>query len=104
MTAPIIPDTVDEASIRKSLLSEYGIEIAGGFGPLAGKIWRIGLMGESSQETNVLTFLKALEELLAKTDHKFEPGSSLTSAKQVFAKWDKLENLKTGFYNDGKIF
>ena len=104
LTAPIIPDTVDEASIRKSLLSEYGIEIAGGFGPLAGKIWRIGLMGESSQETNVLTFLKALEELLAKTDHKFEPGSSLTSAKQVFAKWDKLENLKTGFYNDGKIF
>ena len=104
LTAPIIPDTVDEASIRKSLLSEYGIEIAGGFGPLAGKIWRIGLMGESSQETYVLTFLKALEELLAKTDHKFEPGSSLTSAKQVFAKWDKLENLKTGFYNDGKIF
>ena len=104
LTAPIIPDTVDAASIRKSLLSEYGIEIAGGFGPLAGKIWRIGLMGESSQETNVLTFLKALEELLAKTDHKFEPGSSLTSAKQVFAKWDKLENLKTGFYNDGKIF
>ena len=45
LTAPIIPDTVDEASIRKSLLSEYGIEIAGGFGPLAGKIWRIGLMG-----------------------------------------------------------
>ena len=81
LTAPIIPDTVDEASIRKSLLSEYGIEIAGGFGPLAGKIWRIGLMGESSQETNVLTFLKALEELLAKTDNKFEPGSSLTSAK-----------------------
>ena len=104
LTAPIIPDTVDEATIRKSLLSEYGIEIAGGFGPLAGKIWRIGLMGESSQESNVLTFLKALEELLANTDHKFEVGSSLTSAKQVFAKWDKLENLKTGFYSDGKIF
>ena len=65
---------------------EYGIEIAGGFGPLAGKIWRIGLMGESSKESNVLTFLAALEDLLAKTDHKFEVGSSLTSAKQVFAK------------------
>jgi alanine-glyoxylate transaminase/serine-glyoxylate transaminase/serine-pyruvate transaminase len=47
------------------LRDTYNIEIAGGFGPLAGKVWRIGLMGFSSQKENVNLLLSALEELLA---------------------------------------
>jgi alanine-glyoxylate transaminase/serine-glyoxylate transaminase/serine-pyruvate transaminase len=46
------------------LLETYNIEIAGGFGPLAGKVWRIGLMGYSSRRENVLTLLAALKELI----------------------------------------
>jgi alanine-glyoxylate transaminase/serine-glyoxylate transaminase/serine-pyruvate transaminase len=55
---------VDDLAIRKQLLNEYNIEIAGGFGKLAGKVWRIGLMGYSSRVENVILLLAALEELL----------------------------------------
>jgi len=55
---------IEEAKIRKRLLEEYKIEIGGGLGDLAGQIWRIGLMGESSQKANVVYLLAALEELL----------------------------------------
>jgi alanine-glyoxylate transaminase/serine-glyoxylate transaminase/serine-pyruvate transaminase len=55
---------MDEAAVRRRLLLEFNIEIAGGFGPLAGKVWRIGLMGESSRPEHVLTLLAALEEIL----------------------------------------
>jgi alanine-glyoxylate transaminase/serine-glyoxylate transaminase/serine-pyruvate transaminase len=65
LSTPRLPGTWDEAAIRRQLLERYGIEIAGGFGPLAGKIWRIGLMGYSSRRENVLTLLAALEELLS---------------------------------------
>jgi alanine-glyoxylate transaminase/serine-glyoxylate transaminase/serine-pyruvate transaminase len=58
-----LPAQIDEAAIRARLLKTYGIEIGGGLGPLKGKVWRIGLMGESSTEANVLTLLNALEEL-----------------------------------------
>lgn len=55
-----------EVTVRKRLLNEYNIEIGGGLGDLVGKIWRIGLMGESSRKTNVLLLLAALEEILNK--------------------------------------
>ncbi|HLE23892.1 MAG TPA: alanine--glyoxylate aminotransferase family protein [Anaerolineales bacterium] len=64
LSTPRLPGTFDEASIRRRLLLEYNIEIAGGFGPLAGRVWRIGLMGESSRPEHVLTLLAALEEVL----------------------------------------
>jgi alanine-glyoxylate transaminase/serine-glyoxylate transaminase/serine-pyruvate transaminase len=64
LTTPLLPASWKEADLRRGLLEIYNIEIAGGFGPLAGKVWRIGLMGHSSQRENVLTFLAALEELL----------------------------------------
>jgi alanine-glyoxylate transaminase/serine-glyoxylate transaminase/serine-pyruvate transaminase len=53
LNTPRVPDGVDDAAVRKQLLDESGIEIAGGFGPLAGKIFRIGLMGHSSTAENV---------------------------------------------------
>lgn len=64
LSTPRLPGTWDEAAVRRQLLDRFGIEIAGGFGPLAGKVWRIGLMGHSSRPENVLTLLAALEELL----------------------------------------
>ncbi|MEW6718312.1 MAG: alanine--glyoxylate aminotransferase family protein [Chloroflexota bacterium] len=64
LTTPKMPADWDEASIRKQLLNDYNIEIAGGFGPLKGKIWRIGLMGYSSRRENVVLLLSALKQLL----------------------------------------
>jgi alanine-glyoxylate transaminase/serine-glyoxylate transaminase/serine-pyruvate transaminase len=64
LTTVRLPDGIDELAIRKKLLNEYNIEIAGGLGELAGKVWRIGLMGYSSREENVLLLLAALEREL----------------------------------------
>ena len=64
LTTPKLPDGFDEVGLRKRLLNEYNIEIAGGFGPLKGKVWRIGLMGFSSRRENVLLLLSALRELM----------------------------------------
>jgi alanine-glyoxylate transaminase/serine-glyoxylate transaminase/serine-pyruvate transaminase len=64
LSTPRLPTTFDEVELRRRLLREHQIEIAGGFGPLAGKIWRIGLMGESSRPENVARLLAALKDLL----------------------------------------
>jgi alanine-glyoxylate transaminase/serine-glyoxylate transaminase/serine-pyruvate transaminase len=61
VNTPCVPAGVDDAKVRQRLLNEDGIEIAGGFGPLAGKVFRIGLMGYSSTEENVGKILQALE-------------------------------------------
>ena len=67
LTCVMIPDGVDDAAVRGRLLGDYGIEIAGGFGPLKGKAWRIGLMGYSCSERNVHYLMAALREILAAT-------------------------------------
>lgn len=59
-----VPDGVDEAAVRKHLLDEFNIEIGAGLGPLAGKIWRVGLMGASSSPRLILLLLGALENAL----------------------------------------
>jgi len=64
LSTPVLPANFDEADVRRRLLLEDGIEIAGGFGPLAGKIWRIGLMGESSRPEHVVRLLTALDRVL----------------------------------------
>jgi alanine-glyoxylate transaminase/serine-glyoxylate transaminase/serine-pyruvate transaminase len=66
LTCVMIPEGADDATVRGRLLKEYGIEIVGGFGPLAGKAWRIGLMGYSSSERNVHYLLAALREILGR--------------------------------------
>ncbi len=60
LNTPRVPQGVNDAHVRQRLLDEYGIEIAGGFGPLAGKVFRIGLMGYSSTVENVAKILDAL--------------------------------------------
>ena len=62
-----IPAGVDDAQVRRRLLDEYSLEIGAGLGPLAGKVWRIGLMGYAANRTNVLLCLGALEALLGRT-------------------------------------
>ncbi len=64
LTTPLVPEGVDEVQVRRRLLEEFNIEIAGGFGPLKGKIWRIGLMGFSSRKENVYLLLTALRQVL----------------------------------------
>ena len=66
LTTAIVPPGVDALEIRQQLLNDYNLEIAGGFGPLAGQIWRIGLMGFSSRRENVLLLLAALRVILKK--------------------------------------
>lgn len=85
LTAPVIAQGINEVNIRRSLLEKHGIEIGAGFGPLAGKIWRIGLMGESSKGSHVLTLLQALETLLEQQGFKCDIGSSLISAQKVLS-------------------
>jgi alanine-glyoxylate transaminase/serine-glyoxylate transaminase/serine-pyruvate transaminase len=63
LTTPIVPPGVKALEIRQQLLNDYNLEIAGGFGPLAGKVWRIGLMGFSSRREHVLLLLAALREI-----------------------------------------
>ncbi|MCS7313354.1 MAG: alanine--glyoxylate aminotransferase family protein [Acidobacteria bacterium] len=61
-----VPDGVDDAWVRRRLLEDFGIEIGAGLGPLAGRIWRVGLMGYGSHPRNVAYFLSALREVLAR--------------------------------------
>jgi alanine-glyoxylate transaminase/serine-glyoxylate transaminase/serine-pyruvate transaminase len=65
LNAVSVPPGVDEAAVRKRLLTEFNIEIGAGLGPLKGKIWRVGLMGETSRRERVETFLSALKACIA---------------------------------------
>lgn len=64
LTTVRVPDGVDDAKVRARLLGEYGIEIGGGVGPLAGQVWRIGCMGHTARIRNVATLLAALEDVV----------------------------------------
>jgi len=83
LNAVVIPDGV-EAAIRGQLLQRFGIEIGGGLGPLKGKTWRIGLMGESSQSTHVLLFLAALEQCLLHSGYQLSPGAGVAAANDFY--------------------
>lgn len=77
-----IPDGIDDAETRGTLLRDHGIEIGAGLGPFAGKIWRIGLMGESSRISHVLVFLTALEKLMRAAGLNI-PASGVEAAAAV---------------------
>ena len=83
LNAVWIPEGVDDAGFRKALLDDYDIEIGGGLGEVAGKIWRIGLMGETSSRENITTFLGALETLLQAAGRLESPGAGLDAAAAV---------------------
>ena len=77
-----IPEGADDKAVRGKLLNDFGIEIGGGLGAMAGKVWRVGLMGETSQPRNVLLFLAALEACLA---GKVPAGAGVAAANAFYA-------------------
>ena len=84
LNAVVIPPGVDDARTRRQLLEEFGIEIGGGLGPMKGKTWRIGLMGETSQPRNVLLFLAALERCLGDQGFGCPPGAGVAAANDFY--------------------
>jgi alanine-glyoxylate transaminase/serine-glyoxylate transaminase/serine-pyruvate transaminase len=80
-----IPSDVDDSTVRRQLLEEYSIEIGAGLGPLRGKVWRIGLMGESSTHSNTLLVLSALESILRKQGYSWTAGAGVSAAQAVYA-------------------
>lgn len=75
LNAVTIPAGIDDAEVRSRLLKEYNLEIGAGLGPLAGKIWRIGLMGHSSRPENILLCIAALEAVLGDMSAPISPGA-----------------------------
>lgn len=84
LNAVKIPPGADDKAVRTRLLEEYGIEIGGGLGPMAGKTWRIGLMGETSQPRNVLLFLAALEACLTAQGVRVPTGAGVAAANASY--------------------
>ena len=80
-----IPEGVDDLKVRKFLLAEHNIELGGGLGAVKGKIWRVGLMGESSSKNNVLLFLSALERAMKAQGYtKLAPGAGVAAAISAY--------------------
>ncbi len=84
LNAVSIPDGVDEAAVRSALLGEYNLEIGAGLGAMAGKIWRIGLMGFASNQTNVLFCLGALDAVLSSMKAPITSGVAVEAARAVY--------------------
>jgi len=84
LNAVHIPDGVNDAKVRKALLTDFAIEIGGGLGQFAGKVWRVGLMGYSCRRKNVFLFLSALEAVLKAEGFKTRPGA-IEAATAVYA-------------------
>jgi alanine-glyoxylate transaminase / serine-glyoxylate transaminase / serine-pyruvate transaminase len=82
LNAVRVPDGIDEATVRRQLLDEFAIEIGAGLGPLAGRIWRVGLMGSGSTLANVLLFLTALEHVLRRSGYRGGSASTAVAAAE----------------------
>lgn len=80
-----IPQGVDGEQIRHQLLHDFNIEIGTSFGPLHGKIWRIGTMGYNARQDTVLHTLQSLETLLRRAGHKLQAGQAIDSAFSVYS-------------------
>ena len=84
LNAVSVPEGVDEAAVRAALLAEYNLEIGAGLGAMAGKIWRIGLMGFASNPTNVLFCLGALDAVLTGMGAPIESGVAVDAARKAY--------------------
>ena len=82
LNTPRVPAGVDDAKVRAMMLNEDGIEIAGGFGPLAGQVFRIGIMGSGATQDNVLFLLESLERALRAGGYR--PAASGAEAARAF--------------------
>jgi alanine-glyoxylate transaminase/serine-glyoxylate transaminase/serine-pyruvate transaminase len=101
MNAVRCPEGVNEAEVRKRLLSEFSLEIGAGLGPLAGKIWRFGIMGYSCRPDNVMLCLSALGSVLSDMGHAVHVGDAEAAAHSAYAQMhqkaaqQKLKKAKT---------
>ena len=84
----MIPDGVDGDAVRGELLDDFGIEIGTSFGPLHGKVWRIGTMGYNARKDTVLTTLAALEAVLRRA------GARVTAGGGVGAAYERLRRRR----------
>jgi alanine-glyoxylate transaminase/serine-glyoxylate transaminase/serine-pyruvate transaminase len=84
ITGVHVPAGIDDRKARQQLLDEFNIEIAGGFGPLKGKLWRVGLMGYSCQRNSVLLFLAALEKVLLEQGFHLPAGAGVGAAVRSY--------------------
>jgi len=85
VTPVMVPAGVDDVKFRDQLLEEFNIEIAGGIGPLKGKIWRLGLMGYCAQKANVLLLLAAMEKVALDQGARIPAGAGVAAAARSFS-------------------
>ena len=85
VNAVTVPEGVDEAAVRKALLEGFNLEIGAGLGALAGRVWRIGLMGHASNRRNVLFCLAALETVLTGMKAPIRKGVAVDAAMAVYS-------------------
>ena len=83
LNAVTVPEGVDDAAVRTTLLQRYNLEIGAGLGALAGKIWRFGLMGHSASPKNVIFCLSALEAVLTEQNAPIQRGVAVDAAQKV---------------------
>ena len=84
LNAVSVPEGIDEAAVRSTLLKEYNLEIGAGLGAMAGKIWRVGLMGYASNPTNVLFCLGALDAVLSSMKAPITSGVAVEAARTSY--------------------
>ncbi|MFK7863062.1 MAG: alanine--glyoxylate aminotransferase family protein [Pseudohongiellaceae bacterium] len=85
LNAVSFPTSIDDAAVRNALLNEYDLEIGAGLGSLAGKVWRIGMMGFASNQRNVFFSLSALGNVLSSLGHPCSGADAVNAAKAVYA-------------------
>jgi (S)-ureidoglycine-glyoxylate aminotransferase len=84
VTGVLIPEGVDGEAVRRGLLEQFGIEIGTSFGPLRGRIWRIGTMGYNARADAVERTLRGLEAVLSQQQHKLPRGAAVDAALSVY--------------------
>lgn len=85
LTCVSLPNWLEDKPARSTLLQDFNIEVGGGLGPLAGKVWRIGLMGESSTYDSVMTLLGAMEQICSHHSPSFSWGQAMTAAQNQYS-------------------
>ena len=85
LNAITIPEGVDDAAVRAALLNDYQLEIGAGLGVMAGKVWRVGLMGYASSPRNVLVSLGAFDDVLGRLKAPIQRGVAVAAAQKVLA-------------------
>ncbi|GAB1264977.1 pyridoxal-phosphate-dependent aminotransferase family protein [Aurantivibrio infirmus] len=84
LNSVVIPEGVDDAAVRAALLNNYSLEIGAGLGALAGKVWRVGLMGFASNSKNVRFFLSSLESTLLEMKAPIQSGAGVAAADKIY--------------------